>query len=131
MATLVGVENINAPADVLAIRTLDNLFILPGTPAALHLEKWLRNIDESSKLELQVGALFNLTVINACFSNGARISDAERFVARMLSRWDYLGRNFDLAAVANIQDLTQLVATSDWTVFAPSKWSRKWKDEQD
>lgn len=129
--TLVGVGDIDVSTDVMAIRTLDNLFIMPGTPVALHLKNWLEKIDDSSTLGMQVGALFNLFVINRCFYAGVKISDAERYVTTLANRWDgYVGRkNLDLIQIANVQDLIQLVIASDWTAFAPSNWSRKWRDD--
>lgn len=127
----VGVDGIEVPTDVgPAIRTLDNLYIIPGSAVALHLKKWLEQITETATLEVQIATLFNLFVVNRCFIIGTKIPDAERFITNLASRWEaHIGRSINLSQIANVPDLLELVATCDWTTFAPSKWSRKWNDE--
>lgn len=128
---LVGISNIDVPNDAgPAIRTLDNLFIMPGTPVALHLINLLEKIDDSSTLEIQVAALFSLFVIHRCFTVGAKVPEAERFIRITANRWESLiGRSVDFEKVVNFPELLDLISSSDWTTFAPSKWSRKWQDQ--
>jgi molecular chaperone HtpG len=128
---LVGVNGVDVPTDVgSAIRTLDNLYIMPGTSVALHLTKWLSQITEMATLETQIATIFNLFVVHRCFTMGTKIPDAERFITNLANRWEsHLGRSINLDQIANFPDLLDLVDTCDWTAFAPSKWSRKWKDQ--
>jgi hypothetical protein len=131
---LVGINNIEITGitDEIAIRAFGITYLLTGTPIALYLGAWLRDIIINLEDELLLGTIIALQfmLINSLFDNDIqndfKLEDLFQYLLNSSrDHPSFINRNQKIVEENILTNkFYAIVAETQWKVFDPSAWSR-------
>lgn len=128
---LVGIDGVRVTslASELAVFSMGQLFVLPGTSVSKHILEIVKRAECEDSEECATVVAFALVVVRECLLRGSHITDATALIENFARQFDNEVGELQISRrLKQFSDITtqlaELIGSTHWTLFNPSVWIR-------